>query len=322
MRKFKFFLLGVCVGAMLAASAARADYPERAVRLIVPFSAGGTADIVARLLGKELSDTWGKPVVVENRAGAYGIIGTQALAQSPPDGYTLGLLPSTHAINPIVLNNVPYDTMRDFSAVAVVARAPGLLVVNPSLNARDVKAAFELAKASPGKFNYASPGALTAGHRSMELLKRASGADIRHVPYKGGAPAVNDLLGGQVQFLIIAIPSVVSHVNAGKLRALAVTSPQRFEGMPEVPTVAESGYPGFDSVEWYGLFAPARVPQAIADKLSADVLRALRNPEIRKRMIALGAVPGDGGAAELKAILEGEHAKWVKLAAEIKLQAD
>ena len=156
----------------------------------------------------------------------------------------------------------------------------------------------------------------------MELLKRASGADIRHVPYKGGTPAVNDLLAGHVQFLIIAIPSVVSHVNAGKLRALAVTSPQRFEGMPEVPTVSESGYSGFDSVEWYGLFAPARLPQAIAEKLSTDVLRALRNPEIKKRIIAIGAVPGTGGAAELKGALEGEIAKWTTLAAEIKLQAD
>ena len=320
--KIKLFFLTLCIGPMLTISAVGADYPERTVKIIVPFSAGGTADILARLLSKELSDSWGKPVVVENKAGAYGIIGTQALAQSPPDGYTLGLLPSTHAINSIVLKNLPYDTMRDFSTLAMVARAPGLLVVNPSLNANDVKAAFELAKASPGAFNYASPGALTAGHRSMELLKRATGADIRHVPYKGGTPAVNDLLAGQVQFLIIAIPSVVSHVNAGKLRALAVTSPQRFEGMPEVPTVSESGYSGFDSVEWYGLFAPARMPQAIAEKLSTDVLRALRNPDIKKRMVAIGAVPGTGGAAELKGTLEGEIAKWTTLAAEMKLQAD
>ena len=302
---------------------AYAQAPDRPLRIIVPASAGGAADIIARELGRRITDLKGRPVVVDNRPGAAGIIGTEALARSPADGTTVGLLPSNHAINPIVMKNLPYDTFRSFSPVAMVAMAPGLLVVNPAqINARDAKAAFDLAKANPGKFNYGSAVPLTAGHRSMEMLKQLSGAEIQHVPYKGGAPALADLLAGHVQFMIGAIPTFLPQVKAGQLRALGVTTSQRFEGLPDVPTIASTGFPGFESVEWYGMFAPAGVPDTVVQQLASDIQEVLRTPDMKRRLIELGAYAAPGGPKEMAKVLNDEYARWTKLSATIKLQVE
>ncbi len=315
-----FALAGLLV---FATPAARAEFPDHAVRLIVPATAGGTADILARLLGQKLSELWSQPVVIDNKPGGPGIIADETLARSKPDGYTLGMATSSRAIAPLVLKGLSYDAKKDFAAVATIATSPGLLVVNSSaLDVKTAKEAFDLARANPGKYNYASPVALTNGHRSMELLKRASGTQIQHVPYKGGAQAVTDLMGGQVQFLVISIPSVIGQVKTGKLRALGVTTLQRFEGLPDVPTLAETGFPGFESVEWYGLYMPAGAPAAVIDKVAADVQRVLRNPEVRERFIALGATPAPGGPADLDKLFDKDYSLWTRLASEIKLQSD
>lgn len=314
-------LLVACL--WIAAPAQAQDFPDRQVRLIVPSSTGGTADILTRLIGQKLSEMWNQPVVVDNRPGGLGVVGGEALARSRPDGYTIGLLPSNHAVLTVVKKDLPYDGKKDFLPVATVAVTPGLLVVNDALaKARNAKEAFDIAKANQGKFNYASPVALTAGHRSMELLNHLTGARIQHVAYKGGAQAVTDLIGGQVQFLIIAIPSVIGHVKAGKLRALGVTTLTRFEGLPEVPTLAESGFPGFESVEWYGLFMPAGVPKARVDKVEADVRRLMSSPEMRDRLVAIGAVATPGGGADMARMFDREVALWTRLSADIKLQTD
>ena len=318
--------LGRIVSAVLLAAGiaapAWAAYPDRPVHIIVPAPAGGTTDILARILGQRLGEIWGQSVIVEDKPGGLGVIATDAVAKAAPDGYTLGLFASNHAINPIVIK-LPYDAFKDFAAVHIVATVPGLLVVNKAqITAPDLAGAVAEARANPGKYNYASPLPLTAGHRSMELLKHEAKIDIQHIPYNGGPPAVNDLLAGHVQFLVIAIPTVAPYVAAGRLRALAVTSPQRFEGLPDVPTVAESGYPGFDSVEWYGLFTRAGVPPAVIQKVSADVQLVLARPDIRKQFLAFGAIPGTGGPAEMQGLFQAEYDRWHKLAGEVDLRAD
>ena len=270
-----------------------------------------------------MSALWGQSVIVENRPGGLGVIGTDAVAKAMPDGYTVGLMASNHAINPLVVHDLPYDTFKSFTPVATVAVVPGVLVVNKdALDVKDLKGAVDAARDNPGKYNYASPLALTAGQRSMELLKHDAKIDIQMIPYNGGPPAVNDLLAGNVQFLVIAIPTVAPYIASGRLRALAVTSPQRFEGLPDVPTISESGYPGFDSVEWYAMFTRSGVPAAVVQKLSTDVDAILARPEIQAQFLKLGAYPGQGGAAELAARLGGEYERWRVLIKDINLQAN
>lgn len=308
---------------LFGARAARAEFPDRPVRLIVPAAAGGTADILARIVAQRLGEAWGQPVVVDNRPTGRGLVGTEAVARATPDGHTIGLFSSNHAVNPIVFPNLPYDTFRDLATVAPVAKAPGVLVVNPArLDVRDLQGAIAAVRANPGRYNFASPVPLTAGHRSMELIKHLSGTDMQHVPYNGGALAVNDLLAGNVQLLVIAAPSVAGHIASGRLRALAVTSAQRFEGMPDLPTVAESGFPGFDSVEWYGVFTRAGTPDAVIQRMAADIRRLLAIPEVQAQFATLGAVPGTGGPAELQATFRAEHDRWRALAREINLRVE
>lgn len=308
---------------LAAASAANADFPQRTVKLVVPSTAGGTADILARFVAQKLGEAWQQSVVVENRAGGLGVVGAEALARAKPDGYTIGLLPSNHAILPLVIKGLNYDVHKDFVAVAPVAVTPGLLVVNSAMDqARTAKEAFDLAKAHPEKYSYASPVALTNGHRTMERLKLISGAQILHVPYKGGAQAVTDLIGGQVQFLVIAVPSVVGQVKAGKLRALAVTTLQRFEGLPDVPTLSESGFPGFESVEWYGLFMPAGVPAEVVRKVAADMQKVLATQDSKERLLALGAVPIPGTTADMERMFNKEYDTWSELIKKIHLEAN
>lgn len=308
---------------LFAGAAARADFPEQPVKILVPATAGGTADIVARFVAQRLSDLWGKPVLVDNRPGGMAVVGTEAVARSRADGYTLGLFFSSHPVVPLVVKNLNYDVKKDFVAVGPVATAPGLLVVNSELlNVRTAKEAFDLAKANPNKYNYGSAVPLSNGHRTMELLKRASGAQIQHVAYKGGAQAVTDLIGGQVQFLVGAAPTLMAHVKSGKIRALGVTTLKRFDGFPEAPPLAETGFPGFESVEWYGLFMPAGVPPAIVQKVATDLRRVLSAPDVRDRFTALGAIAWPGSSDDLDRMVNKEYALWSRLSTEVKLQAD
>ena len=324
MRKTSTAAAMVAIAALLLHLApAHADFPDHPVRLIVASTPGGTADIVGRLLAQKLGALWNTTVIVDNRPGGPGIVADELLAHSKPDGYTIGLAGSTHAIVPLVIKNLNYDGKRDFAAVGTVATAPGLLVVNSSLiDVKTAKEAFDLARANPGKYNYASPIALTNGHRTMELLKRASGTQIVHVPYRGGAQAVTDLMAGQVQFLVISIPTVIGQVKAGKLRALAVTTLQRFEGLPDVPTLSETGFPGFETMEWMGVYMPAGAPASVIDKVSADIQRIVRSPDLRERFVALGLIPAPGGPADLDKLFDKDFSLWSSLIKEVKLQVD
>ncbi len=312
------------MAAMLACvHTARAEFPDRPIHLIVPTAAGGTADIIARMVGPRLAAVWGQSVIIEDRGGGLGVVGTDAVAKAAPDGYTIGLFPSSQAVDPLVIHDMPYDPFKSFSAVAMVATAPGLLVVNAKeVSATDVKGAVDAARANPGKYNYASAVPLTAGHRSMELLKHIAGLDIQNIPYNGGGPAVADLLAGHVQFMIGAVPSLAPQVASGRLRALAVTSPQRFDGMPNVPTLNESGYPGFDSVEWYGIFTQAAVPPAVVQRMSTDIQRVMAQDDVRKQLLALGAIASPSTPEQLQATLLAEYQRWHDLAGQVDLHAD
>ena len=300
-----------------------AGFPDHPVRLIIPGTAGGTTDILGRYVAQKLSERWGQTVVVDNRVGGLGVVGAEALARSKPDGYTMGLMPSNHAIVPLVVKGLTYDVKKDFVPVAPVATIPGLLVVNKAMDAaHNAREAFDIAKASPNRYNYASPIALTTGHRTMELLKHATGADIQHIPYKGGPQAVTDLIGGQVQFLVISIPTVIEHVKSGRLRALAVTTRQRFVGLPDIPTLAESGFPNFESADWCGMFMPAGVPADVVQKMASDIKAVLSAPDVQQHFVAMGAVANPGMPKDLQTQFNHEYDTWARLLKDIKLQVD
>ena len=252
-------------------------YPTKPIQMIVPFPPGGTTDIFARLIGQKLSEALGQQVVIDNRGGAGGNIGANAVAKADPDGHTLVMgTVGTHAINPSLYVKMPHDVLRDFEPVAFVAGVPNVMVVNPTaVKAKTVQEFIQEAKAAPGKFSFASSGNGTSIHLSGELFKQMTGVNIVHVPYRGSGPAVNDLVAGQVHLMFDNLPSSIQQIRAGNLRALAVTSAQRSPALPDVPTVAESGLPGFEASSWFAIFAPAKTPKPIVDKLNAEVLKAV-----------------------------------------------
>jgi tripartite-type tricarboxylate transporter receptor subunit TctC len=307
---------------LLAAGLANAAFPDRPVKVLVPSAASGFSDLLARLLGSKLSVMWGQPVIVENRPGAMGALATRAMMTAPADGYTISFIATPHVIVPLVSKKAPYDLPHDAAWVALVATSPVVLVSTPTLGLKSAKGAFDLARAQPGKYTYAAPGQLSAGQRTMELLKHATGTDIRNIPYSSGAPALTDLLGGQVQFMAISIPTVISQIKAGSLVPLGVSSLTRVPVLPNVPTFAESGFPGFESVEWYGLIAPAGTPPAAIAKLSTDIQTVLNMPDVRERIASLGAFATPGGPHELGALYLKETARWQKLAPELGLHLD
>jgi tripartite-type tricarboxylate transporter receptor subunit TctC len=289
-------------------------WPTRPVHILVSSGAGGTADILARMVGEQLVPMLGQPVVVENRPGAGGHLGAGLVARAQPDGYTLLMSGSpTHSVGPHLFKNLTYDPMRDVPPVAMVAVAPNLLVVNSSLPVKSVTELVQLAREKPGQLTYSSAGNGTSGHLAAELLKNAAGVDMRHVPYKSGPEAVTGVLAGDVTFIFFTVPALLPQVEAGKLRALAITSADRSPLVPEVPTVAESGFPDFEVLAWYALFAPRDTPQPIVARLTADIENIVGRPEIRDKMTKLGAEPRYMSPEQLIGFVSVESPKWGKL---------
>jgi len=302
-------LLTVCVSGAWAQA-----YPTRPIRLVVPFPAGGTTDILAREVGQRLSMTLGQPVVIDNRPGAAGNIGADLVAKSAPDGYTLLMgTVGTHAINASLYAKMPYDHVKDFAPVILVAGVPNVLEVNPALPVNSVADLIKLAKAKPGQINFASSGSGTSIHLSGELFKTMAGVDMTHIPYKGSAPAITDLIGGQVQVMFDNLPSSLQFIKAGKLRAIAVTSAKRAPALPDVPTIAESGLPGFEASSWFGIVAPAGTPLAIIARINNDVDQWLQSSEAKEKLLAQGAIPAGGTPEQFAAHIRAETEKWAKV---------
>jgi len=297
-------------------------YPSRPVKLVVPFAPGGSADLVGRLLAKEMSDSWGQPVVVENKPGASGMIGNEYVAKSPPDGYTLtvGTL-GPFAVNQTLYEHVPYDNIRDFTPITLTGLSSHILVSNPSVPVHDVNELIALANAKPGHLTFASSGTGNATHLTFELFKARAGIDIVHVPYKGGGPAMADLMGGQVLFSFASMASAVPLVRAGRLRAIAVSGAERSALFPDVPTVAQSGLPGFASEDWQGILAPAKTPPEIAGKLNAEIARILALPEVKAKLAAAGFDAKTSTPEWFAQFIQAETVKWARLLKAIGIKA-
>lgn len=309
--------------AQAAGNGDAAGFPDRPVKLIVPFPPGGGTDILARPIAQKLGEKWKQPVIIENRAGAGGNIGTEAAARSPADGYTLVLgTVGTHAINQSLYRNLPYDATRDFVAITMVANTPNVLVLNPGVHARSVRELIALAKAKPGTLNYASPGNGSPPHLAAEIFKSMAGVSITHVPYKGSAPAMTDLLGGQVQMMIANAPVVLPYIKSGKLIGLASTSATRPALLRDLPTLSESGLKGYEADTWYGLFAPAGTPPAVVEKLNADVVAVLKSPEIQAFFAEQGAEAIADSSADANAKVRAEVEKWRGVIQSIGLKLD
>jgi tripartite-type tricarboxylate transporter receptor subunit TctC len=290
------------------------EYPSKPVKIVVPFPAGGSVDAVARILAQKLSAKLGKQFVVENRPGAGGNIGSDFVAKAPRDGYTLLLAGvSSHAINPSLYPQLSYDPVKDFTPICLVYSLPNVLVVNPSVPARSVQELVTLAKAKPGNLTFASSGNGTTLHLSGELFKRMAGIDMVHVPYKGNAPAVTDLLGGQVNLMFDNVNNSLPHIKAGKLRALAVTGAARSKVLPDIPTLAESGFRGFNILSWGGIFGPANVPKTVVDRLNTEINSALRDKQVHDLLVSDGIEVQGDTPAEFQAFLQSEIARWSKL---------
>jgi tripartite-type tricarboxylate transporter receptor subunit TctC len=316
---------GLFIAAVFSAATAafaQQNYPQKPIRYIVPFPAGGIADVFARIIGGRLSESWGQPVVVENRAGAGGNIGADFVAKAPPDGYTI-LMGSigTQALNASLYRNMPYDSAKDFTPVALVIEAESLLALHPSVGANTPPELIALARAQGGKLTCASAGVGTTSHLACELFKSMARVDITHVPYKGNVPAITDLLGGQTSMLFATMPTVLPHVKAGKLKGIAVLGTGRSPAAPEFPALAEV-LPGFEVNNWVGAFGPAGLPSAITAKLNSEILAVMRTPEVQQRLLAEGARFTPTTPAQFSAFVAAETAKWGKLIREIGIRAD
>jgi len=307
----------------VASAALPQNYPSRPIRMIVPFPAGGTADLLARQIGQTMSEALRQQVIIENRTGAGGNIGADLAARSKPDGYTLLMgTVSTHPINPNLYPNMPYDPVKDFAPVTMVARMPNLLVVHPSVPANNVAELIALAKARPGALAFASAGNGTTQHLAGELFKKMTGVDMIHVPYKGNAPAVTDLVGGQVQVMFDNIPVSLQQVRAGKLRALAVTGPARSPVLPELPSLAEAGLPGYSITSWFGLYAPSGTSPQIIERLNREANKALATAQIRRRLTDQGIEPAGGTPGQFADFMRAELVKWGKIVRESGARVD
>lgn len=319
MHKHTFIAGGLALAAALASinASAQNTYPSRPIRLIVPASPGGGTDFTARTIGQKLSEVVKQTVIVDNRPGAAGNIGVEIASKASPDGYTIVMPITSFSINPHLYSNLPFDTAKDFAPIVLASSAPLFLVVNPSVPAKTVSELIALAKAKPGQLNYANSGNGTTAHLAGELLKKTAGIDLVSVPFKGGGPAVIDLIAGRVQIYFSTIPAALTHVKAGKLRGIAVTTQKRVGLIPEVPTVAESGLPGFEVVGWFGIFAPAGTPKPVIATLNKGINTALRAPETQERFARQGLIPGGGTPEDLERFFRAELKKWGALIKEV-----
>jgi tripartite-type tricarboxylate transporter receptor subunit TctC len=304
----------VLAACLAAGSALAQSYPSKAVRLIIPAPPGSAPDILSRLIGQKLSESWGQPVVIDNILGAGGNIGTERVAKAAPDGYTLLF----NTIGPIAVNismydKLPFDPVKDFAPITLVAKVPNILVVHPAVPVRSVEELIAYARKNPGKLRYGSPGSGTSNHLSAELLNTMTGISMLHIPYKSSAQMTTDVMGGQVEVVFHNAPVLLPHVKSGALRGLAVTSLQRLASVPELPTMAESGVPGYEVTAWFGFLAPAGTPQAVISKVHADVAKAIAMPDVRERMTAQAAEPIGSTPQEYASFIAAEIAKWSKI---------
>jgi len=315
-------ILALSIGLMVLAWGTVVHAADRArpIRLIVPFSPGGSNDIMARLFGQKYYESTGQQVIVDNRPGASGIVGTQAAANAAPDGYTLLMMSLTLTVNPSLYRKLPYDTEKDLVPVTLIATAPLMLVINPSLPVKTVKEFIAYAKANPGKLNFGSGGRGTTPHLAGEMLKTMAGIQSTHVPYKGGGPALTDVMGGQIQFMLENIPSTLPFVQAGRLRALAVTAKKRSPLVPDLPTLDEAGLTGYEIVGRNGLFFPAGTPDENVQKIHEETVKMLAQPDVKERLATLGAEGMGSSPAEFAAFLRAEIAKWAKLVKQAGLE--
>ncbi len=318
----QFLALAMAGTLTLAAGAQAQNYPTRPVRMIVAVPPGGPADTLARLVGPHLNTGLGQTVVIDNRPGANGGIAYDMAARAVPDGYTFVLVAAGVAINPSLYPNVPYHPVRDFAPITLGISVPNILVVHPTVAAKSVQELVSVIKAKQGGFAFASAGNGTSGHLALELFRLTSGTQLVHVPYKGGAPALQETIAGQTQALFSIALAATPQIKAGKVRALAITSAKRSPVAPELPTVAESGYPGFEVIGWFGWLAPAKTPKPIVDRLNQELVKALGNPEVKDRLLSMATVPVGDRPEEFARFIRSEHEKWAKIvkAADIKLQ--
>ena len=314
-------LLG-CLATAFSLAALAQDWPAKPIRFIVPYPPGGGTDIIARIVQNRLSEALGQPIVIENRGGAGGAVGTEVAAKAAPDGYTFLFTLSSHTINPL-LYKLNYDTERDFAPVTLIVSVPQLIAANPGAPLKSLQDVVAMARAHPGRLHYASVGNGTPSHIAGELLKLRTGIDIVHVPYKGGGPAVTDTLGGQVWLLFVTMPAAMSHVRAGKLRGLAVTTAKRSPGAPEIPTVAEAlGIPDYEVDSWYAMFAPAKTPPAIIARMHKEMARVIQLPDVKQRLLEQGGDTVGSNPEALERVVKGELRKWAELIRDAKIKLD
>ena len=317
-----FWKLLAAATLVVAQLAGAQTWPTKPIRIVVPFPAGGGTDLVARSVAQKLSASWGQQAIIDNRAGAGGMIGSEVVSKAPADGYTLLITTSsTHAINPHLAANRTYDPLRDFTPIALLASGPNVLVVHPSVPAQSVQQLVALARSGAGQMTYASTGPGTLSHLTGVLFGLRTGTKLLHVPYKGGPPALTDIVAGQVSLMFISVPTAATHMRAGRLRGLAVTGTRRLAGLKDVPTVAET-IPNFESVQWWGLYGPPSVNAELLTKLNTDVNTALRETDVRTRFAAEGADPGSGNAASFSGFARADHERWGKVVKEAGIRPD
>jgi len=312
-------LAGLALALLLPAAHAQ-TYPSKPVRIMVPYATGGGTDILARLFAQKLTDAWGQSVIVENRPGGDGIIGSEVIAKSPPDGYNIMLVVAAHVINPSLKTKMPFDVLKDFTPITELAASPWVVVVSPNVAAKNIKELIALAKAQPGKLSFGSsePSSRLAG----EQFKEQAGVDLLHVPYKGGSQIMTDLLGGHIQVGFTSVLTVLQHYKSGKLVVLGVGGKQRSPSMPDIPTVVEAGVPAYETSAWYGFYGPAGMPKDVVDKIQKEIARISKEPDVRERLLQLGAEPVASTPAEFAAFTQAEYAKFANIIKKAGIQPD
>lgn len=318
--KYKPFLFLTCL--VISIVGQTQEFPNKPLRIIVPVAPGATNDYLARSLALELGKSLGQSVIVENKPGANQIIGTTELAKANPDGYTMAMLISSHVINPYITKSLPYDSEKDFIPLAMIGIMPGLLTIHPSVPANNFQEFINYVKANPGKLAYGQPGGLSSGHITMEYLKKQAGLDILSVPYKGGGPAITDLLGGRIQVFINSPTATLPHVKSGSLKAIATTGSQRPPALSELPTIAESGYPNVVTYEWYALFLPAKTPEAIVNKLNSEIVKIMQSPSMKKKLLDIGAESRTDNPTEFAKFIANESKLWGEKIKSLNLQPE